>query len=107
MATINSYLVMEWAVNPGLPPTVRYGRMTPYSYYVADNVNLTGTQVIINYITNQGVQEQPRLVQLAGQGLLTLSLVQQVKATVPPLPPMAQAQPQVAPVQPQAAPVQH
>lgn len=104
MANINSYLVMEWGVDPGPPRIVQYVKSTPYSNYVPDNVNMTDTQTIVNYIMDQGNQDQPRLLQLARQGLLTLSLVGQAKAAVPPLPPAPPAQPQPAP--PQNQPVQ-
>jgi|ERR1700722_4620381 hypothetical protein len=97
MAMINSLLVIEWRVADG---RVQYVTSSPYSVYVPDNVTMTDTQTIVDYIMSQSNQEQVRLLQLARQGLLTLAPIGQAKATVPPMPPAAPAQP-ASPAAPQ------
>jgi len=100
MATISSMLVIEWRVDDGPPKTVQFVRSTPYSAFVPDNTTTTDTQTIVDFIMDQNNQEQVRLLQLARQSLLTLTPVQQAKATVPPLPPAQPAQPAAQPAQP-------
>jgi hypothetical protein len=87
MPTINSVFVVQWRVDNGPPRNVQFVSANPYQVYVPDGANMTDAQTIIDYIMEQAVADQPNLLRLARQGLLTLATATPVKITIPAVPP--------------------
>jgi hypothetical protein len=93
MPTLNSVVIVEWRVDNGPPRTVQYVKAARHFIYVPDGAAMSDSMVVTDYILNQKVADQPGLLQLARQGLLTVTTVAQAKVNVPAVPP---AQPAAA-----------
>jgi hypothetical protein len=86
MTTVNTYLIIEWQVDPGPPRTVQHKNSTPYSVFTPDNGAPTDPQILGKYIKGQPDAEKARLTGVFLDGLLTLAATGQWKATAPALP---------------------
>ena len=87
MPTLNSGFVVQWRVDNGPPRTVQFVNAFPYRVYVPDGVSTSDTQTVLDYILSQDGGQQPDLLKLARQGLLTLAAAPPVKIVIPPVPP--------------------
>ena len=87
MPTLSAGFVVQWRVDNGPPRTVQYVNAYPYQVYVPDGASTTDIQTILDYIMTQDAKQQPDLMKLARQGLLTLVAAPSIKIVIPPVPP--------------------
>lgn len=87
MPTLNCVAIVRWRVDPGPPPIVRYVDATHYPVYLPDNAAASDAQTLLGYVMAQPAADQPNLLRLVAQGLLTVTRVSSAQLALPALPP--------------------